>query len=310
MTMLGDTVQLIEMFVNENEDETGIYATSVVESPATESEGVFLKKQNLAGFDPNQKRNKDGEWGDDNSIDKSKKELPETIEGNDGIIWTKTGESNGLSHYIPIYKGQNIDTGGFNFRSRKELDDFIKDYVVSIQIYKKYRSLPSLNPRQLSSYKDIKLAEVDGERQILMGALLVPDKPILRQNEKGESYYIFFSKDTLTKIMGKFMRKGMQNNTTEEHSVQLEGNTIVEIWQKESLTQDKSAIYGLEDPVGSIMATMKIPDKQKFQEFKASKKGFSLEGNFTDEIKLSKAVKPTKDTYSDAMLRLILARVS
>ena len=39
--------------------------------------------------------------------------------------------------------------------------------------------------------QEIKLAEVDKEKRILMGALLIPDKPIYRTGEDGE-YYIFF----------------------------------------------------------------------------------------------------------------------
>jgi len=42
--------------------------------------------------------------------------------------------------------------------------------------------------------QEFKLAEIDGERRILMGALLIPNKPIYRRNGEDE-YYIYFSKD-------------------------------------------------------------------------------------------------------------------
>ena len=46
--------------------------------------------------------------------------------------------------------------------------------------------------------EEIKLAEVDKEKHILMGALLIPNKPIYRK--KGdEEYYIYFSRDTVAK---------------------------------------------------------------------------------------------------------------
>ena len=41
--------------------------------------------------------------------------------------------------------------------------------------------------------EEIKLAEVDKEKRILMGALLVPNKPIYRRKGE-EEYYIYFSK--------------------------------------------------------------------------------------------------------------------
>ena len=40
--------------------------------------------------------------------------------------------------------------------------------------------------------EEIKLAEVDKEKKILLGALLIPNKPIYRNGAEGE-YYIFFN---------------------------------------------------------------------------------------------------------------------
>ena len=40
--------------------------------------------------------------------------------------------------------------------------------------------------------QEIKLAEINKEKRLLMGALLIPNKPIYRKNGK-EEYYIFFS---------------------------------------------------------------------------------------------------------------------
>ena len=46
----------------------------------------------------------------------------------------------------------------------------------------------------------LKLAEVSKEKKLLMGPLLIPNKPIYRKNEDdSEEYYIYFSKDTIQK---------------------------------------------------------------------------------------------------------------
>lgn len=153
-------------------------------------------------------------------------------------------------------------------------------------------SEPAIESTWVALKKHIKLAEIDKERQILMGALLVPNKPIYRKQD-GKEYYIFFRKETIRKIGEIYMKRGKQNNTTEEHELKLDGNTIVEIWIKEDLKMDKSAIYGLDDPVGSLMISMKVSDKDKFQELKANKNGFSLEGFFTDQLTLSKTPTDT-----------------
>ena len=43
--------------------------------------------------------------------------------------------------------------------------------------------------------QEFKFAEVNKEKRILMGAALIPNKPIYRKNDENE-YYIYFSKDT------------------------------------------------------------------------------------------------------------------
>jgi len=66
--------------------------------------------------------------------------------GNDGIIWKKGKTRGGVTNFTPYYKGHNIDFGGHNFKTEKELKDFIKDYILSIQLYRKYRN-ESVNER-------------------------------------------------------------------------------------------------------------------------------------------------------------------
>ena len=50
----------------------------------------------------------------------------------------------------------------------------------------------------LKDQEQIRLAEVSKEKKILMGAALIPDKPIYR-NSNGHEFYIYFSKDTVAK---------------------------------------------------------------------------------------------------------------
>jgi len=66
--------------------------------------------------------------------------------GNDGIIWKKGKTRGGVTNFTPYYKGHNIDFGGHNFKTEKELKDFIKDYILSNQLYRKYRN-ESVNER-------------------------------------------------------------------------------------------------------------------------------------------------------------------
>ena len=137
--------------------------------------------------------------------------------------------------------------------------------------------------------QEIKLAEVDKEKKILMGALLIPNKPIYRNGGEGE-YYIFFSKDTIVKASQMFLQNGKQSNSTLEHNQALNGLTLVESWIVESKEQDKSAMYGLDVPVGTWMGSVKVNNDDVWNEYvKTNKvKGFSIEGYFADKMEAPK----------------------
>tara|TARA_R100000935_G_scaffold21581_2_gene40005 strand:+ start:4529 stop:5137 length:609 start_codon:yes stop_codon:yes gene_type:complete len=145
--------------------------------------------------------------------------------------------------------------------------------------------------------QEIKLAEVDKEKKILLGALLIPNKPIYRMGDEGE-YYIFFSKDTIVKASQMYLRNGYQNNSTLEHAQTLKGLTLVESWIVESETQDKSRKYGLNVPIGTWMGAVKVNNEEVWQEYvKTNKvKGFSIEGYFADKMERPK--EPVKENMS------------
>jgi hypothetical protein len=131
--------------------------------------------------------------------------------------------------------------------------------------------------------QEFKLAEVDKEKRILMGAALIPNKPIYRTSGEQE-YYIYFSKDTVRKASELFFIKGNQNNTTLEHQLELKGLTAVESWIVES-EQDKSRMYDLNVPMGTWMVSMKVNNDDVWRKVKAGEvKGFSIEGYFADKL--------------------------
>jgi hypothetical protein len=94
------------------------------------------------------------------------------------------------------------------------------------------------------SSQEIKLAEVDKEKRILLGPALIPNKKIYRKH-KEEEYFIYFSKDTVRKASELFLAKGRQNNATLEHDEKLKGLSVVESWIIEDSNQDKARKYGL-----------------------------------------------------------------
>ena len=141
--------------------------------------------------------------------------------------------------------------------------------------------------------QEFKFAEVNKEKRILMGAALIPNKPIYRKNEDNE-YYIYFSKATVRKASELFFIRGNQNNSTLEHQMPLTGLTAVESWIVED-EKDKTRFYDLDVPIGTWMLSMKVHNDDVWNDYvKSGKvKGFSIEGYFAD--KLERPNEPKKD---------------
>ena len=151
----------------------------------------------------------------------------------------------------------------------------------------------------LKNEDKIRLAEVSKEKRLLMGAALIPDKPIYRKSGDHE-FYIYFSKDTVAKASQMFLKSGNQGQATMEHATKkLDGMTVVESWIVESDLYDKSKKYGLDMPIGTWMVSMKVDNDEIWNNYvkKNKIKGFSIEGYFAD--RLNRPKDKQKDTYSE-----------
>jgi hypothetical protein len=155
---------------------------------------------------------------------------------------------------------------------------------------------------------EIKLAEIDKEKKILMGALLIPNKPIYRNNGEDE-YYIYFSKDTVLKASQMYLTKGNQNNSTLEHQHSLSGLSLVESWLVEDEVHDKSRKYGMNVPVGTWMGAVKVNNDEVWNDYvKTGKvKGFSIEGYFADKMERPK--ESIKEDMSEKQADLLLNKI-
>ena len=140
----------------------------------------------------------------------------------------------------------------------------------------------------LKEEERVELKTIDKEKRLLMGAALIPNKPIYRRNGEDE-YYIYFSQDTVRKASELFFINGNQNKATLEHQMDVQGTSVVESWIIEG-DQDKSRMYGMDLPVGTWMVSMKILNDELWEGYvKSGKvKGFSIEGYFVDKVEASK----------------------
>lgn len=133
----------------------------------------------------------------------------------------------------------------------------------------------------MSKEHKFEFKEVDQEKRILMGAAMIPDKPIYRRDGDDE-YYVFFTKETIRRASELYLMNGKQGNATLEHEVKINGLSLVESWIIEDSTKDKSRAYDLQYPVGTWMVSMKVNNDDIWEEYvKSGKvKGFSIEGWF------------------------------
>jgi len=164
----------------------------------------------------------------------------------------------------------------------------------------------------LSNQKELKLATVNEEQRILMGAILIPEQPIYR-NQDGKEFNIVFPKETIKQVQQNFALKGYQNNSTLEHSgEQIENVTFVESWIKEDEVHDKSVHYGFNEPVGTWFGLMKINNDVIWNEYvKTGKvKGFSIDGVFdmqkinlnNEQMDLKTIVEAIKEGFASVKL--------
>lgn len=129
----------------------------------------------------------------------------------------------------------------------------------------------------------MQFAKVDEERRMLYGPALIPDKEILRYDDKGEEYYVYFEKATVQAIAHQFFKKNLQHSTNLQHEIPVTGVTVVESWIKEG-EHDKSIQLGLPDlPNGTWFIGTKVDEDYVWDDVKKGKiKGYSIEGFFNE----------------------------
>lgn len=132
----------------------------------------------------------------------------------------------------------------------------------------------------LAKQEKVQLKVIDEEKMMLLGAVLIPNKPIYRKQD-GKEFNIVFPDKTVRLAMENFLRNGYQKNSTLEHDekLKLSNVTFVEHWIKEDDVHDKSVKYGINEKIGTWFTVMKAHDKETYDKIK-SKGGFSIDGFF------------------------------
>ncbi len=123
------------------------------------------------------------------------------------------------------------------------------------------------------------------EEMIVTGPAMVPQQLILRKDEMGNPFHVFFSQETIKEIAKKFFEYNKMNNTDVNHDDDITTkNTLLESWIVENPEMDKSKAMGFSVPKGTWMTSYKINDVDTWNQIKTGKlNGFSIAGNFIEK---------------------------
>jgi hypothetical protein len=169
---------------------------------------------------------------------------------------------------------------------------------------------PAIQENFIALSKEHKIEFKEVERNLILGAVLIPDMLIDRKAKDGEIFQIFLSGETITKVAHKYMQQGNQSNITLQHKSDVKGVVVVETWLKEHAVHDKSVKYGFDYPINTWMVAMKVEDDDiKKKIISGEIKGFSIEGIFQEaeeKLTLNKLDMEYKDLLNKVKALLSL----
>ena len=163
----------------------------------------------------------------------------------------------------------------FDLQIDSELDSqFEVNYVALVD-------KPAIKKDWMAFNETNKLYFSGDDEMIVIGAAMIPDMLIYRNDETLGEFYARFSKETIAQIALKFFEKGFQKNVNLMHDpeVKLSGVTFFQSFIKDT----EKGVLGLagDYPEGTWFLGAKITDPTTWQFIKDGKvRGFSVEGIF------------------------------
>lgn len=127
----------------------------------------------------------------------------------------------------------------------------------------------------------IQFKSIDEEKRMIIGLVLQPNLDIYRfDKDSGKEYNIRFSEQVIEDLMIHYAKESNQNNSSIEHSKEIEGVTFFEHWKVLDPKMDKSVSFGLEFPKGSWLTTAKIDNDEVWNNYVKTGEvlGLSIDG--------------------------------
>lgn len=142
--------------------------------------------------------------------------------------------------------------------------------------------------------------EVNNEKQLLCGPILIADLPIYRFDKDLGEYYVVFGAEVIEQLVRKFQssQKSINLNYQHQENSQIKQAVVQEIWITSK--NDKSKDLGFDLPVNSAFVCAHIGDKEFWdKEVKTGNvRGFSIEGFLDMELRKLINHKMKKENFT------------
>ena len=135
----------------------------------------------------------------------------------------------------------------------------------------------AFSKKELANYefKNIK------DKQLIVGPALVPNKKIIRKDEDGDPYFVFFSEDTIKLMVEKFNKNNNNKSINIDHTTEMVKSAYIQqSWIVSDSYYDKSKMYGYSLPIGTWFIEVKIDNSDEWEKYvkQGGRYSFSVEG--------------------------------
>ena len=147
------------------------------------------------------------------------------------------------------------------------------------------------------------------EQRLVLGAVMIPDRPIFRRFDNGVECYVLYKEDTIKQMVEKFFSNGFQNNTDINHNFEISDG----VYLRQAFLKDSNmgiTPRGFEElPDNTLFFEYHILNDEVWEKVKSGEvNGFSLAGNFhLVEMKINK--KENKEKMKLNKIRTMLQKV-
>lgn len=144
---------------------------------------------------------------------------------------------------------------------------------------------PAIEENFVKLSKNEVLLSVSADKQVVTGAILIPDKEIYRDATfDGGECVVFFSAETIEQASKLFLRSEDIQSATINHKYATDSAKLIESWIVTDSDMDKAVSLGIDVPNGTWMGSYEILDDNLWSSIKEGKiNGFSIEANFNYE---------------------------